>query len=71
MWSQYDADGNGFLDKQETIRFVMDTLKSMGTTDNISQEDMDSAFAEFDTDKTGKITKENMIAYMRKAAGLS
>ena len=71
MWSTYDADGNGFLDKQETVKFVMDTLKSMGTTDNISQEDMDSAFAEFDTDKTGKITKENMIAYMRKAAGLS
>ena len=70
MWSTYDTDGNGYLDKEETKRFVMDTLKSMGTTDNVSQEDLDAAFIEFDTDKTGKITKENMIAYMRKAAGL-
>ena len=46
----------------------MDTLKSMGTTDEISDADLDAAFNEFDTDNSGKITKENMIAYMRRAA---
>ena len=68
MWATYDADGNGVLDREETKRFVMDTLKSMGTTDEISDADLDAAFAEFDTDNTGKISKDNMIAYMRKAA---
>ena len=68
MWATYDADGNGYLDRDETKRFVMDTLKSMGTTDEISDADLDAAFNEFDTDKSGKITKDNMIAYMRRAA---
>ena len=29
IWTKYDDDGNGFLDKDETKRFVKDTLQDM------------------------------------------
>ena len=29
IWTKYDDDGNGYLDKDETKRFVKDTLRDM------------------------------------------
>ena len=71
LWAQYDVDGNGYLDKTETKRFVADTFKNLSASDQLSEEQFEEAFNEFDQDKSGKIDKGEMVNYMKKAAGLA
>ena len=44
LWDTYDIDGNGSLDKEETKKFVQDTIGNLGSVDEISPEDYDEAF---------------------------
>ena len=69
VWSTYDADGNGFLDKQECFAFVKDSLKEMGQEDTLTEETFEAAFNEYDADKTGKISRGEMAAYLKKLCG--
>lgn len=70
VWSNYDTDGNGFLDKDETFNFVLDSLRSMGQEANLTREAFEEAFAEYDADGTGRISKGEMAAYLKKVSGL-
>lgn len=70
LWQKYDADGSGTLEKPEARRFINDTMKNLGSNDSFTEETYDEVFAEFDEDKTGKISKQNMISFMRKIAGV-
>jgi hypothetical protein len=36
IWDTYDADKSGDLDKEETWRFVKDTLGNLGSGDDFS-----------------------------------
>ena len=47
MWKEYDKDGNGYLDKEETRRFIVDTLKSLGHVDAFQESEFEEAFQEF------------------------
>ena len=31
IWSKYDADNNGYLDENESKKFVKDTLDTLGS----------------------------------------
>ena len=73
IWKEYDKDGNGHLDKEETKAFVLKTLCEMKGGEresDFSTEDFDACFAEFDKDKSGTIEKEEMATFIKKVAGL-
>ncbi len=71
LWSQYDKDGSGMLDKDEAKVFIMSTLADMGAADaQFSDEDYDACFLEFDVDGSGQISKGEMTAFIKKVAGI-
>jgi len=70
IWSKYDNDNSGFLDKEETRRFVMDTLSDMADGAGFSDGDFDQCFAEFDKDGSGTIEKREMVDFIKQVAGL-
>ena len=69
MWGQYDVDGNGFLDKDEVKRLVTDSMKEMGHAVELSDDEFEATFNEYDVDNSGKISRGEMAAYMRKVIG--
>ena len=44
IWDTYDVDKSGALDKEETKKFVQDTLGNLGSGDEFSQEAFDEVF---------------------------
>ena len=70
IWAQYDTDGNGTLDKNETKEFVKKTLTEMDSNDDFSDQDFDACFSEFDKDGNGTIDKDEMALFIKKVAGL-
>ena len=70
IWAEYDTDGNGFLDKEETKAFVQNTLNEMSDNGSIEQGDFEETFKEFDKDGSGTIEKDEMAAFIKKVAGL-
>ena len=67
VWELYDVDGNGFLDKQETFKFVLDNIQQMGMEPSVLTEEVfEATFSEYDYDQTGKISRNEMAAYLRK-----
>ena len=69
LWAQYDTDGNGHLDKTETMRLVKGLMTSLNISSDFSEKDFDLCFSEFDIENTGQITKENMVNYIKKLVG--
>ena len=70
LWAQYDTDGNGYLDREETKRFVKDSMTEMGAnTSEFTDAHFEETFREFDVDNTGTVTKANMVTYMKKLIG--
>ena len=74
IWGQYDTDNSGSLDKEETKKFVMETLKDMSSGDGgngeVNDADFEQTFKEFDKDGNGTIEKDEMAAFIKKVAGL-
>ena len=61
MWSQYDKDLSGRLDKKECIRFLNDVFNEAAGDLNgvqLEAEDLDILFEELDIDGSGEITKD-------------
>ena len=65
IWSKYDKDNSGELDKNETKQFVMDTLQDMADGAGFSDADFDQCFAEFDKDGSGNIEKDEMVEFIK------
>ena len=70
IWAKYDDDANGYLDKQETKRFVQDTLADMSDGAGFNDGDFDQCFAEFDKDGSGTIERGEMVQFIKQVAGL-
>ena len=70
IWKEYDKDNSGALDKDETKKFVKNTLADMNDTGEFSEEDFEACFAEFDKDGSGTIEKDEMAIFIKKVAGL-
>ena len=71
IWAEYDRDGNGYLDKEETQKFVKNTLREMSDDCEIGVEEFEICFKEFDTDQNNFIEKDEMAFFIKKIAGLS
>jgi len=57
------------LDKEECFAFVRDSLKEMGQLDILTEDMFEKAFNEYDADGTGKISRGEMAAYLKKLCG--
>ena len=69
IWETYDVDKSGALDKEETKKFVQDTLGNLGSGDEFSQEAFDEVFATFDKDNSGTVEKEEMVTFIKQLLG--
>ena len=56
-----DRDGSGFIEKAD----VMSTMKTFSGGREVSEEQAEAEIAKGDTDKDGKISKEEFIAQMK------
>ena len=70
IWSEYDADNSGSLDKDETKLFVKNTLCEMGDGKGMSDAEFERCFEEFDEDGSGTIEKHEMIHFIKNITGL-
>ena len=70
IWCKYDTDGNGCLDKEETKKFVQDTLVDMSDGGEFNDDDFDQCFAEFDKDNSGTVEKDEMVEFIKQVAHL-
>ena len=73
IWSKYDKDDNGHLDKDEVRQFVHDLLsdnqkvrEAEGTAYN--DADFEECFSSFDKDGSGTIDKEEMAKFIKTFA---
>ena len=69
IWDQFDKDKSGALDKEETKKFVQDTLGNLGSGDEFSDEAFDEVFATFDKDGSGTVEKSEMVVFVKQLLG--
>ena len=62
LFKQWDEDGEGGIDKKEFRR----AIKSLGFDFFANDAELDMAFAEFDVDKSGTITYEELNGALRR-----
>ena len=65
IWDKYDVDKSGALDKDETKKFVQDTLGNLGSGDDFSDDAFDEVFKTFDKDNSGTIEKTEMVVFIK------
>ena len=64
-----DTDKNGVLDKEETRKYLVDTLTKLGFRNEFSQDNFESIFTSLDTDSSGKIEMKELITFVKKLLG--
>ena len=69
IWAEYDKDGSGKLNKEETKAFVKFNLSCSGE-EEFPDEEYEACFAEFDKNGSGTIEKDEMAAFIKKVAGM-
>ena len=69
LWDDYDIDGSGSLSKAETQRLYQAACDANDEIE-FSEEAFEAAFVEFDKDGSGSVSKAEMIAFMKKLAGV-
>ena len=72
MWSKYDTDNNGYLDKEEVQQYVTASLKEIKGADYtpLPDSEMEEIFKTYDKDGSGRIDKQEMCMFIRQKAGV-
>ena len=70
IWAEYDTDENGWLDEEEMRQFVKDILIECNLITNYNESDFERVFALFDSDGNGRITKPEMLIFIRRISNL-
>ena len=70
IWDDFDDDGNGYLDKQETLAFVKRQLLEMGESTDFSLLDFEACFKQHKDNDDGLVTKDEMITFISKVVGV-
>ena len=70
IWKDYGKKGSEYLSKDDTRKFVMETLASMKDDEGFSEADFEACFKEFDLDGSGTIEKEEMVMFIKKVSGV-
>ena len=58
VFSVYDADKNGFLDRKESRTYIRVCLQNMGIKRDPTEQENESTFTSIDTNCDGKISRE-------------
>jgi Ca2+-binding EF-hand superfamily protein len=66
IWDKYDDDKSGALDRDETKKFVQDTLGNLGSGDGFDQVTFDKVFEKFDKDNSGTVEKDEMVFIIKE-----
>ena len=66
IWNEYDADNNGWLDKNEMRLFVIDILYNQKLGKQYNEPDFEKVFQQFDTDGDGRISKIEMLNFLKQ-----
>ena len=70
LWTRYDTNASGVLEKPQVKAFIADSLEAMGAPkSSFSDERFEEIFLELDTKKTGYVDKEEMTAYLKTMLG--
>ena len=69
IWETYDVDKSGALDKEETKKFVQDTLGNLGSGDEFSDDAFEEVFKTFDKDNSGTVEKGEMVTFIKQLIG--
>ena len=69
IWETYDVDKSGALDKEETKKFVQDTLGNLGSGDEFSDDAFEEVFKTFDKDNSGTVEKGEMVTFIKQLLG--
>uniref|UniRef100_A0A6C0HGG5 EF-hand domain-containing protein n=1 Tax=viral metagenome TaxID=1070528 RepID=A0A6C0HGG5_9ZZZZ len=70
IWKEYGKKGSESLSKDDTKKFVMNTLSDMEDVEPFTEADFEACFKEFDLDGSGTIEKEEMVTFIKKMSGL-
>lgn len=70
LWDEFDDDGNGTLDIDETKAFVKTTLVEMGEKPDYTDQDFFECFKYFLPGNPQVITKLEMKIFIKKIAGV-
>lgn len=57
IWSTYDKDLSGYLDKEETRAFVTDFMQMQGLSEQFDDETFEQFFRDFDKDGSGQVER--------------
>jgi Ca2+-binding EF-hand superfamily protein len=66
LWTSYDKNGNGLLDKEEAKKFLKSFVNAVGKSGPATNSALESAFILCDTNHSGYINKTEMTEYCRK-----
>ena len=81
IFTEYDVDKSGQLDKEEFKAIIMSTIQGMidigqgpppglfGENGKFSDQDFDKCFSKVDTDNSGLISKDEMLVFIKEVAG--
>ena len=69
LWEEYDVDCSGSLSKAETQRLYQAACDANDEIE-FNEPAFEEAFVEFDKDGSGSVSKAEMIAFMKKVAGV-
>jgi Ca2+-binding EF-hand superfamily protein len=70
IWDEFDDDGYGTLDVDETHLFVKSMLQEMGEKPDYSIDDFNECFKFFAPNNPSVLTKLEMVIFVKKIAGL-
>ena len=65
IWKRFDADGNGYLDREELALFVREVTSGIVPEEDLTEERLDKIFHELDKDGNGKIDPGEMLEFVK------
>ena len=70
IWAEWDKDRSDTLDKAEMRGFVQQTLTRSGINKEVTDEEFNQIFAQFDVDGSGMIERDEMAVFVKRMAGM-
>ena len=64
IWSEYDKDKNGYLDKKEAKKFVAKVLYNLKSKSDLDDGVFEQIFKQFDTNNSGTIDQQEMARFV-------